>query len=73
MQLNAKLVVTAVSPAFIFAHYGIEFAAGLIVDGGKVVVSFGIEDKEAWIMRVDVGEVERMLGSLRGSAAKALK
>ena len=73
VQLNAKLVVTAVSPAFIFAHYGIEFAAGLIVDGGKVVVSFGIEDKEAWIMRVDVGEVERMLGSLRGSAAKALK
>lgn len=61
VRLNAKLVVTAVSPAFIFAHYGIEFAAGLIVDGGKVVVSFGIEDKEAWIMRVDAKEIEAML------------
>lgn len=61
VQLDRRLAVTAVSPAFVFAHYGIEFAAGICVDGGKIVVSFGVEDKEAWIVRVDVGEVVGML------------
>jgi tetratricopeptide (TPR) repeat protein len=60
VRLDERFNVTAVSPAFVFDHYGIEFAAGLVVDGGKIVVSFGIEDKQAWILRVDVGEVESM-------------
>jgi glycosyltransferase involved in cell wall biosynthesis len=61
VRLNKKFTVTVISPAFVFAHYGIEFAAGLVRDGSKLVLSFGIEDREAWIMRVDVEEVEKML------------
>lgn len=61
VRLNRRFVVTGVSPAFVFAHYGIEFAAGIVVDGTRVVVSFGVEDKEAWILRVDVSEIERLL------------
>lgn len=61
VRLDERFNVTAVSPAFVFDHYGIEFAAGLVVDDGKIVVSFGIEDKQAWILRVDVGEVEGLL------------
>jgi tetratricopeptide (TPR) repeat protein len=67
VRLDERFNVTAVSPAFVFDHYGIEFAAGLVVDGAKIVVSFGIEDKQAWILRVDVGDVVGMLYGPGGS------
>lgn len=60
VKLDAKFNVTAVSRAFVFAHYGIEFAAGLIVDGDEIVVSYGVDDREAWIARIDATDVEEM-------------
>jgi hypothetical protein len=60
VRLDAKFNVTAVSPAWIFSHYGIEFCAGLVLDGATLVLSYGITDREAWIMRVDAREVEAM-------------
>jgi predicted GH43/DUF377 family glycosyl hydrolase len=60
VRLDPEFNVTAVSPAWIFAHHGIEFCAGLVLDGTSLVLSYGITDREAWIMRVDVREVEAM-------------
>lgn len=61
VYLDGKFNVEAVSPAWIFAHYGIEFCSGLAQDGGdSILLAFGIDDKEAWIARVSVEEIEAM-------------
>lgn len=60
VRLDAKFYVTAVSPAWIFAHHGIEFCCGMVRDGKSLILSYGIDDQEAWIMRVSVKDVEKM-------------
>lgn len=60
VRLDGQFNVTAVSPAWIFAHHGIEFCAGLVLDGDELVVPYGIDDREAWVMRVRVSDVEAM-------------
>lgn len=60
VRLDEQFNVTAVSPSWVFEHYGIEFCCGLTQDGTSLVLSFGIEDREAWIARIDVKEVEDM-------------
>ena len=60
VRLDAKFDAVAVSPAWVFAHHGIEFCAGIVRDGGQYVLSYGVGDREAWILRVDVEEVEAM-------------
>lgn len=60
VRLDSEFHVTAVSSAWVFAHYGIEFAAGLVQDGDRLIIAYGVEDREAWIMSVSVKEVEKM-------------
>jgi tetratricopeptide (TPR) repeat protein len=61
VKLDKRFVVTAVSPSWVFAHHGIEFAAGLARGSGKqILISYGIEDHEAWVVRVDAKEIEAM-------------
>ena len=55
--LDARFNVTRVSPAWIFSRHGIEFCAGIAVDGDDLVLSYGIDDREAWITRVSVHEI----------------
>lgn len=44
-----------------FLSVGIEFATGMVLDGDRLLVSFGREDEEAWIASARVQEVmERM-------------
>ena len=58
VRLNELFEVASVSPAWIFAHYGIEFCAGLAQIGEEIVLSYGIDDREAWIARMDVKSLE---------------
>jgi len=60
VRLAADFRVTAVSPAWVFAHHGIEFCAGLAEVGSDLAMSYGVEDKEAWVMRVPTKEVLAM-------------
>lgn len=60
VRLDEKWNVTAVSPAWVFAHHGIEFCAGLVQNDEQLILSYGIDDREAWIMTVAVAEVEAM-------------
>ena len=60
VRLDNRFVVTAVSVAWVFDHHGIEFCAGIVRDGDELVLSYGVEDKEARVMRVRVEEVEGM-------------
>lgn len=57
MTADADWTVTAVSAAWVFAHRGIEFCAGLAVQGGDVVMTYGVDDHEAWVVRVPVEQV----------------
>ena len=52
-----------VSRPFFFAKRGVEFAAGLAwhPDGKRLVVTFGVEDSEAWIATVDADDVRCLL------------
>jgi hypothetical protein len=60
VRLDAEFTVTAVSAAWVFAHHGIEFCAGLAVQGDDVVLTYGVEDHEAWVVRVPVEQVLKM-------------
>lgn len=60
VRLNKRFCVTAVSPAWVFAHHGIEFCSGMARRGATLVLSFGVEDREAWVVRIDVKEIETM-------------
>lgn len=61
VKLDAEFHVTAVSPAWVFAHYGIEFCAGIAREGkDRIVLSYGMQDREAWVVRVSVREIKTM-------------
>jgi predicted GH43/DUF377 family glycosyl hydrolase len=60
VKIDKKWNVTAVSPAWVFAHHGIEFCAGAVLDRGQLVLSYGVEDREAWIVKVPLKEIEAM-------------
>lgn len=60
VKLSEDFHVKSVSPTWVFAHHGIEFCAGLVLDGDDFVISYGIDDREAWITRVAVEDVEAM-------------
>lgn len=54
--------ITEVSPPFAFRETRkIEFAAGLILEGSNLVASFGVNDAEAWLARVPLGQVLGMM------------
>jgi tetratricopeptide (TPR) repeat protein len=53
--------ITSMSAPFHFLEVGIEFAAGLAVDGDDLVGSFGVRDAEAWLVRMPAVEVAALL------------
>lgn len=59
VYLSSNLKLTRVSKPFVFHDKVIEFAAGLEwhPDGKRLMISYGREDKEAWIATVDPFEV----------------
>jgi len=59
-RLDKGFNVVAVSSSWVFAHHGIEFCSGLARRKGRLLISYGIEDREAWIMRVDEEEITSM-------------
>ena len=50
-----------VSRPFVFFDKQIEFAAGLARNAGKVIVSFGVLDREAWVASIDEHELRELL------------
>src|SRR5579862_983471 len=52
-----------VSRPFFFIKNGVEFAAGLVSvhDEKGLLISFGVDDNEAWIATVEASEVRRLL------------
>jgi hypothetical protein len=52
-----------VSRPFFFHKQGVEFAAGLAwhPDGKRLLVSYGVDDRESWIAEVDANDVQWLL------------
>jgi tetratricopeptide (TPR) repeat protein len=56
-------VLSGVSRPFFFRKKGVEFAAGLgwHLDGKRLLISYGVDDGEAWIATVDADDVRSVL------------
>jgi glycosyltransferase involved in cell wall biosynthesis len=63
VRLDRDLAIDTVSDPFRFEHTGIEFCAGLARVGDRLLVSYGVEDREACVASVDLDEVVRFLES----------
>jgi glycosyltransferase involved in cell wall biosynthesis len=63
---DAEWRIVSVSRPFYFRHLGIEFAAGacLTHDAADVLVTFGVEDCEAWLCRIPLRRVLELLRPL---------
>jgi len=56
--------MTAISRPFYFLRKGIEFCAGLAEYNGRLILSFGVNDAEAWTATLDPEEVWSCLTSV---------
>jgi hypothetical protein len=56
-RLAADGRLAGLSRPFFFAGRHIEFCAGMALFGDKLLLSYGVKDREAWIATMDVGEV----------------
>jgi hypothetical protein len=68
---DAALALRGVSQRFCLQQPGVEFAAGLAwhPDGGRLLISFGIRDCEAWLATVEAEEVRAILSDTDGFLA----
>jgi hypothetical protein len=58
------LRLARVSPPFTFqVHRAIEFAAGLVAEGDRVIASYGVRDAEAWLAELRADDVWQLLSS----------
>ncbi len=70
VALDARCAPTAATDAFCFRAPGIEFAAGLTTcgDGDALLVSFGADDRSAWLATIPSGAVRAALRPLEATA-----
>ena len=52
---------TALSPAFVFRIPGIEYCAGMAIDGDRAILGFGTDDRRSDFAILPVSEVTRLL------------
>ncbi len=60
-----------ISPSFYLRERGIEFVAGLAQDRADLLLSFGVQDREAWCGRVALAEVLSMLEPVKQDKAQS--
>lgn len=58
---GSEFAVRARSPWFVFADEGIQFCAGLAAVNDRVVLSFGFEDREAWLATMSWDDLRRIM------------
>jgi hypothetical protein len=56
--------IEAQSPPFVFRNYGIEFCAGLAIDGDRVVLSYSVRDAMPFLAICSLEGVMRCLGEV---------
>ncbi|NDD29551.1 MAG: hypothetical protein EB084_14930 [Proteobacteria bacterium] len=77
VHLDETFRVRAVTEAFYFRHVGIEFCAGLVAGPAKglgadeLLLSFGVNDGEAWLVVIGADAVRRQLQPVMGITGPA--
>ncbi len=63
---DGDMAIRKVSPPFVFNHVRYEFCAGLawMKDGKRLVFSYGVDDKEAWVGTVAASDITEFLQSV---------
>lgn len=67
LRLNRRFEVVAVSQTWVFDHHGIEFCAGIAKTRGGYVISYGLEDREAWIVQISSADLKALRWITPGS------
>lgn len=70
VHLNDRLQIRTISRRFSFRHHGVEFCAGLAPAGDRMIASFGVDDREAWLCEISNADIERMLYGPRTGESK---
>lgn len=60
VKLDKKFNVVAVSKTWCFQKSGVEFCAGIVCRGGKITLSYGRDDREAWMAIFAAKDLEKM-------------
>jgi hypothetical protein len=73
IEYDAAFRLRRLSRPFVFTHLGIEFACGMTFAHGDdaLVVSFGIEDREAHLGRIACADVQALLEPAGGALSRA--
>ncbi len=66
VYMDRDFNIKQISKPFIFLHKGIEYCCGMTIDhsGSRLILSIGIEDREAYLCTVDLNIIESMLEPL---------
>jgi tetratricopeptide (TPR) repeat protein len=66
VYLDANFLIKEVSKPFVFNHLGIEYCLSMTIDWEEkqLILPIGIEDREAYLMFVDLEEVRSLLSPL---------
>jgi hypothetical protein len=65
VELGDNFEVRRMSPIFTFEGAEVEYCAGLCITQNHAVLSYGVQDREARLIRIDLSAVEAMLRPLR--------
>ncbi len=68
MLLDDEFRMTHLSRPFTFLAPGIEFCAGIALRGDDLVASFGVEDREAHLVRTSLADVLALLEPIAGTS-----
>lgn len=61
LVLNKDYSVKAFSKSFFFSMRSIEFCAGIAADGNELLFSYGVEDVNAYILKINYSELAKSL------------
>jgi hypothetical protein len=61
VEISDDHEITAISSPFCFRGMGIEFAAGLVIREDEVVISYGVNDERAYLLRLPLAEMDAMM------------
>lgn len=65
VELDNKFIIRRISNLFQFNHPGVEFCAGLALshkhDKEELLISYGVEDRQAFLARISVTDVKNQL------------
>jgi hypothetical protein len=61
VELTRRFGIRRLSEPFILERPAVEFCAGLCMIGGDLFLSYGVLDRQARLLRIDRGQVERLL------------